>query len=138
MRQLQAEVMKVGLNINIIGAGASTSLLASATSLAGTGPGTFWMGSNSENLLGLEWVTPAGDIMRTGSLGSGAGWFCGEGPGPSVRGMSRGSSERRAGWASTPSALSSSPTGRVLPSWTSRVRSRLTTRPYRRLSGPTP
>jgi len=88
--QLQAEVMKLGLNINIIGAGASTSILASATSLAGWGPSTFWMGSNPDNLLGVEWVTPAGDIVRTGSLGSGDGWFCGEGPGPSVRGVMRG------------------------------------------------
>jgi glycolate oxidase len=88
--QLQSEVMKLGLNINIIGAGASTSILASATSLAGWGPSSFWMGNNSDNLLGLEWVTPAGDIVRTGTLGCGAGWFCGEGPGPSVRGVIRG------------------------------------------------
>ncbi len=33
---------------------------------------------------------PTGDVLRTGSLGSGAGWFCGEGPGPSVRGVCRG------------------------------------------------
>jgi glycolate oxidase len=43
-----------------------------------------------ENLLGLEWVMPTGEIMRTGSLGSGLGWFCGEGPGPGVRGIIRG------------------------------------------------
>jgi glycolate oxidase len=94
---LQAEVMKVGLNLNIIGAGASTSPLGNATSYLGTGPGTAWMGENSENLLGLEWVTPRGDILRTGSLGSGAGWFCGEGPGPSLRGLCRGIRGARGG-----------------------------------------
>jgi glycolate oxidase len=94
---LQAELMKVGLNLNIIGAGASTSPLASATSYSGPGPSTFWMGHNSENLLGLEWVTPRGDILRTGSLGSGAGWFCGEGPGPSLRGLCRGARGARGG-----------------------------------------
>jgi hypothetical protein len=88
--QLQAEVMKRGLNINIIGAGASTSIVASACAYAGMGPSTYWMGTNSDNLLGMEWVTPTGDIVRTGSLGSGNGWFCSEGPGPSVRGICRG------------------------------------------------
>ncbi len=88
--QLQAEAMKLGLNINIIGAGASTSILASACAYAGMGPSSYWMGTNSDNLLGMEWVTPEGEIIRTGSLGSGDGWFCGEGPGPSVRGICRG------------------------------------------------
>jgi hypothetical protein len=88
--QLQAEVMKRGLNINIIGAGASTSIVASACAYAGMGPSTYWMGHNSDNVLGMEWVTPAGDVIRTGSLGSGDGWFCSEGPGPSVRGICRG------------------------------------------------
>ncbi len=95
--QLQAELIKVGLNCNIIGAGASTSVLASATSYSGGGPGTIWMGHNSESLLALEWVTPRGDILRTGSLGSGAGWFCGEGPGPSLRGICRGARGARGG-----------------------------------------
>jgi glycolate oxidase len=94
---LQAELMKVGLNLNIIGAGASTSPLASATSYSGPGPSSFWMGHNSEDLLALEWVTPTGDIVRTGSLGSGAGWFCGEGPGPSLRGICRGARGARGG-----------------------------------------
>ena len=87
---LQAEAMKVGLNCNIIGAGASHSPLASATSLGGHGPASIYAGQNTENLLALEWVTPSGDILRTGSLGSRDGWFCGEGPGPSLRGIARG------------------------------------------------
>ena len=87
---LQAEAMKVGLNNNIIGAGASCSVLAGASSWAGGGPGGIFMGSQSESLLALEWVTPDGNLVRTGSLGSGLGWFCGEGPGPSLRGMFRG------------------------------------------------
>ncbi len=95
--QLQAETMKRGLNINVIGAGASTSILASACAYAGMGPSTFHMGSNSDNLLALEWVTPEGEIVRTGSLGSGNGWFCGEGPGPGVRGVVRGSLGSRGG-----------------------------------------
>lgn len=88
--QIQAEAMKVGLNGHMIGAGASCSPLASATSFAGHGPDSIFMGNSSENLLALEWVMPTGDICRTGSLGSGAGWFYGEGPGPSIRGIVRG------------------------------------------------
>ena len=87
---LQAEAMKVGLNTHIIGAGSSCSPLASATSFAGAGPSGLFMGGHGENMLGAEWVMPNGDIMRTGSLGSGLGWFSGEGPGPSVRCIIRG------------------------------------------------
>ena len=88
--QLQAEAMKVGLNCHMIGAGSGCSLLAAATSLSGHGPSSISMGHASETLLGTEWVIPTGDILRTGSLGSGADWFCGDGPGPSLRGIFRG------------------------------------------------
>jgi len=87
---LQAEAMKKGLNCHIHGPGASCSLLASATSFAGPGPDTAYLGSANENMLGIEWVMPDGEIMKTGSLGSGSGWFCGEGPGPGLRGIIRG------------------------------------------------
>jgi hypothetical protein len=87
---VQAEAMKVGLNLNIPGVGCSSSVLASTSGWVGFGPGTFFMGSAGENLLGAEWVLPDGRILRTGSLGAGSGWFCGEGPGPSARGIARG------------------------------------------------
>ena len=88
--QLQAEVIKRGLNFAIIGAGSSCSVLAGACAYSGVGPGAFNMGGQAENLLGQEWVTPGGDIIRTGSLSSGCGWFCSEGPGPSLRAVTRG------------------------------------------------
>jgi hypothetical protein len=87
---LQAEAMKVGLNTHLIGAGASCSPLAAATSCSGFGPDTIFMGSAHENLLAAEWVTPDGEILRTGSLGSGIGWFSGDGPGFGARGILRG------------------------------------------------
>jgi len=87
---LQAEAMKVGLNCHMIGAGASCSILAAATSFMGAGPDSIFMGHSSQTLLALEWVMPTGDLLRTGSSASGIGWFCGEGPGPSLRGISRG------------------------------------------------
>ena len=87
--QLQAEAMKLGLNTHMIGAGASCSALAISV-FGGPGPDTIFMGVGHENLLALEWVMPDGDILRTGSLGSDLGWFCGEGPGPSMRALCRG------------------------------------------------
>ncbi|MFC1995308.1 FAD-binding oxidoreductase [Chloroflexota bacterium] len=90
VRQLQAELMKLGLNCHMIGAGANCSVLALNIGLGGMGPDSISMGHGDQNLLGLEWVMPTGDILRTGSLGSGDGWFCGTGPGPEVRGLIRG------------------------------------------------
>ncbi|HTY81403.1 MAG TPA: FAD-dependent oxidoreductase [Dehalococcoidales bacterium] len=87
---LQAEAMKVGLNTHIIGAGSSCSPLASASSFAGAGPAGSYMGGHGENMLGVEWVMPNGELVRTGTLGSRCGWFCGEGPGPSIRSLIRG------------------------------------------------
>ncbi len=88
--QLHAEAIKRGWTCNIIGAGSSCSVVASTCAYSGIGAGTMWMGGNAENVLGMEWVTPSGEIVRNGSLGSGDGWFCSEGPGPSVRGIMRG------------------------------------------------
>jgi len=87
---LQAEAMKAGLNAHLPGSGCSCSILATATSYFGSGPSNLYGGWQYDNLLGIEWVLPTGDLFRTGSLGSGCGWFCGEGPGPSMKGVARG------------------------------------------------
>jgi len=87
---LQAEAMKMGLNVHLPGSGCSCSILATATSYFGSGPSNLYGGWQYDNLLGVEWVLPTGDLLRTGSLGSGCGWFCGEGPGPSMKGVARG------------------------------------------------
>jgi len=87
--QLQAELMKRGLTCNVIGAGANTSALP-LTALMGCGPTSVSTSYGNRNILGVEWVLPNGEILRLGSLGSGAGWFCGDGPGPSLRGIIRG------------------------------------------------
>ncbi len=89
--QLQAEVMKRGLNTHIIGAGPSCSPLASATSMSGVGHDCIYMSYSARNVLGVEWVLPDGEVLRVGTPGSGLGWFSGDGPGPSLRGIMRGS-----------------------------------------------
>ncbi len=85
--QVRAEAMKRGLNVHMIAAGAGVSPLASAC--AAFGPGTDGTYS-PRNLVGVEWVLPDGEVLRLGTLGSGCGWFCADGPGPSLRGVMRG------------------------------------------------
>jgi glycolate oxidase len=90
--QVQAVAMRAGLNTNIIGAGSETSYCASFTSVVGNNSQAVSQGYSGRNLLGVEWVLPTGEIVRLGSPGSGAGWFSGDGPGPSLRGVMRGAS----------------------------------------------
>ena len=90
--QLQAEAMKVGLNTHLIGAGPVCSPLASATSMHGVGHDGIYMSYSPRNVLGVEWVLPDGALLRLGAPGSGPGWFTGDGPGPSLRGIMRGAS----------------------------------------------
>ena len=88
--QLQAELMKRGYNCNITGAGSQTSALPLAA-FWGTGHMGHSVSNGERNLLAVEWVTPEGEVVRMGSLGSLGEWFCGDGPGPSLRGIIRGS-----------------------------------------------
>ncbi len=88
---LQAETMKLGLNTHIHGSGPNTSPLASATSSFGVGNDGIYMSYSARNVLAVEWVLPDGELLRLGSLGSDLGWFIGDGPGPSLRGILRGS-----------------------------------------------
>ena len=90
--QLQAEIMKYGLNCHMPGAGPQVSPLASATSMNGPGFTSPSTGHSSRNVLGVEWVLPDGEIMRLGSWGmkNNPDWFVGDGPGPSLRGIMRG------------------------------------------------
>lgn len=87
--QLQAACMKLGLNCNQNGAGTNCS---ASPIVAHCGFGHLSQsGSYGErNQLALEWVTPDGELVRLGSLGSVGKWFCGDGPGPSLRGAVRG------------------------------------------------
>ena len=88
--QLQAELMKRGLNCNQCGAGTNCSALPIAAH-QGIGHMSQSASYGERNQLALEWVTPEGEIVRLGSLGSSDEWFCGDGPGPSLRGIVRGS-----------------------------------------------
>jgi glycolate oxidase len=94
--QLQAELMKRGLNCNITGAGANCSALPLAAH-ANLGQLSVCSSYGDRNLLAFEWVTPEGEIVRAGSLEALGEWFCGDGPGPSLRGIVRGDATPLAG-----------------------------------------
>jgi glycolate oxidase len=87
--QLQAELMKSGFNCNIIGAGGNCSAHPFAAH-AGIGHMGETASYRERNILAVEWVTPEGEIVSLGSLGSLGEWFCGDGPGPSLRGIVMG------------------------------------------------
>jgi glycolate oxidase len=84
--QLQAELLKRGLNCNMIGAGSNTTALT-GMKMAGYGWTGISMGVSGRNTLGTEWVTPTGEIIKTGSLSTDSGYFYSEGPGPGLRGL---------------------------------------------------
>jgi len=88
--QLMGEAMKFGLSINVLGAGSNCSVVASYTSMHGNNVLSVSQGYSGRNLLGVEWVLPTGEITRLGAPGSSCGWFSGDGPGPSLRGIMRG------------------------------------------------
>ena len=88
--QLSAEAMKRGLVNGIPEVGAQASSLANhiAFGMQGT---AYRTGYAPRNILGVEWVLPNGEVLRTGSLAApGAGYFWGEGPGPDARAVLRG------------------------------------------------
>jgi glycolate oxidase len=87
--QLQAEVMKRGMLCNITGAGSNCSALPLAAH-ANLGQLSISCSWGERNLLGYEWVTPDGEIVKAGALESLGEYFCGDGPGPSLRGIIRG------------------------------------------------
>jgi glycolate oxidase len=78
--ELQAELMKRGLNFCIKGAGTNCSAM-----LRGHGHMDQTTSGDDRNHLAIEWITPEGELVKSGSLGSSDEWFCGDGPGPSLR-----------------------------------------------------
>ena len=87
--QLQGELMKHGLVCNITGAGSNCSAMPLAAH-QGIGHMSQSASYGDRNLLGVEWVAPDGEIVRLGALAASGDWFCGDGPGPSLRGIIRG------------------------------------------------
>ena len=96
---LQAELIKFDLNTHMPGAGPQASPLASSTSMFGPGFTSDVTGYSARNILGVEWVLPNGELLKLGSLGleNKPDWYCGDGPGISLRGVMRGASGAKGG-----------------------------------------
>jgi len=88
--QVSAEAMRRGLYCPTPGAGSQCSAMANHV-FQGQQHNAYRTGYGSRGVLGLEWVLPNGEILRTGSMAiPGAGFFWGEGPGIDFRGLLRG------------------------------------------------
>ena len=85
--RLISEANKKGLRSPTASPGPSASVVASLTSMSGTDNISVAAG---KNLSSVEWVLPDGEILRLGSAEIGAGWFDGDGPGPSLKAVIRG------------------------------------------------
>jgi len=86
---LQAEAFKYGLYTVSPLCGSQASVLANHLVFS-IGQPVHRVGYGPRRILGLEWVLPSGELLRTGSMAvPGAGAFWGEGPGPDLRGMVR-------------------------------------------------
>ena len=88
--QLYPELRRLGFSYAAAAVGPGGSVLSNFTSTAGDNHNQYGASRSNRYLLGMEWVTPEGEIVRTGSLQTGSGWFCPDGPGSSLRGLLRG------------------------------------------------
>jgi hypothetical protein len=84
--ELAVEAQKKGLVCHIIGAGSQTSVVASTTSLSGTGHSGITTGYSGRNCLGAEWILPTGEVVRWGLVEDGKAGH----PGPGLMGVCRG------------------------------------------------
>ena len=88
--QLYPEVRKRGLSYTAAAVGPGGSVLVNIACTGGDHHNQYGSSRPTRYLLGVEMVTPEGEILRTGSLEAGAGWFCPESAGPSLRGVVKG------------------------------------------------
>jgi glycolate oxidase len=88
--QLQDAAAKVGLYTGKPGVGYTASVISLACCHQGMTISQLYTSGYGRNVLGAEWVLPTGDILNLGAAGREGGWFCGDGPGFSLRGILRG------------------------------------------------
>ena len=88
--QLKTELMKYGLSYPVAAVGPGGSVLVNFACSSGDNHNQHGASRTNRYILGVEWVLPSGELIRLGSLANDAGWFCGDGPGPSLRGLLKG------------------------------------------------
>jgi glycolate oxidase len=90
MYQLLDEAGKVGLYVGKPGVGYSASVISLACCHQEMTISQIYTSGYGRNVLGCEWVLPTGEILYLGTAGREGGWFSGDGPGFSLRGILRG------------------------------------------------
>lgn len=88
--QLKTELMKAGLSYPVAAVGPGGSALVNFACSSGDNHTQHGASRTNRYILGVEWVLPSGELIRLGSLANNAGWFCADGPGPSLRGLVKG------------------------------------------------
>jgi len=88
--QLQAEALKYGLYTMVPGGGSQVGVVPNHL-IWSFSPLTYRTGMANRRIMGCEWILPSGEIVRLGSLASGDDPYWGEGIGPDLRGILRGS-----------------------------------------------
>ncbi len=88
--QLRTELMKSGLSYPVAAVGPGGSVLVNFACSSGDNHNQHGASRTNRYILGVEWVLPSGELIRLGSLANDAGWFCADGPGPSLRGLVKG------------------------------------------------
>ncbi len=88
--QLYPELRKRGWSYTAASVGPGGSVVSNFTSTSGDHHTQHANSRANRYLLGVEMVLPNGEIIHTGSLHAGSGWFCPDGPGPGLRGIVKG------------------------------------------------
>ena len=88
--QLQDAAGKVGLYTGKPGVGYTASVISLACCHQEMTVSQLYTSGYGRNVLGCEWVLPTGEILNLGTAGREGGWFSGDGPGFSLRGILRG------------------------------------------------
>ena len=88
--QLQDAAARLGMYTGKPGVGYSASVISLACCHQGMTISQIYTSGYGRNVLGAEWVLPTGDILNLGTANRDSGWFSGDGPGFSLRGILRG------------------------------------------------
>ncbi|MBN1188873.1 MAG: FAD-binding oxidoreductase [Dehalococcoidales bacterium] len=88
--QLQNAAGKVGLYTGKPGVGYTAAVISLACCHQEMTISQLYTSGYGRNVLGCEWVLPTGEILNLGTANREDGWFSGDGPGFSLRGVLRG------------------------------------------------
>jgi glycolate oxidase len=90
MYELLDAAGKVGYYVGKPGVGYTASVISLACCHQEMTISQLYTSGYGRNVLGCEWVLPTGEVLNLGTAGREGGWFSGDGPGFSLRGILRG------------------------------------------------